>query len=112
MAFGGTAVPSGPPNNSRWFDTPDYEEVREAFSLVGRLKAQIEIKEIEIDEVERGVRRGSRKSDDIDAAKEASKDKRRELAELKSKLKIAEYDLDFLNYRKEIFKSVTFSTRN
>lgn len=111
MAFGDSVKPSPPETASKWHEVPDYTEVRETFNLVGRLKAEIEILDIEIEELERQVKRGSRKADDIDAAKEASKDKRIELARKRAELKIAEYDLDFLQYRKSMFTSINYTNR-
>lgn len=109
MAFGSSATQETP--KSIWHEIPDYDIVSSAFKLVGALKAKIELLEIEIDEIERKSRGGSRRADDIDTAKELSAGKRKELAQVKSELKIAEYDLEFLNFRRDIFKSVSFSSK-
>lgn len=102
----GDSVKSG-----SWTNSPDYEETKNAFIAVGRIKAQIDLLEIEIDEIERAIKRGSRKADVVDIAKEASATKRRELAELKSQLRIAEYELEFLQFRKDIYKSLLYSSK-
>lgn len=113
MGFGAKAVDGGKSEDvaSVWHEAPGFEEVREVFIRVGSLKAAIELLELEISEIERGVKRGSRKADDTDAAKEASKDKRRELAQKKAALYEAQAYQDWLNFRREIFKSVVFQTR-
>lgn len=110
MGFGSGAIPDNT-LKSIWTEIPDYSETAAAFKTVGTLKARIELLDIEIDEIERQSRRGSRKADDIDLAKELSAPKRRELAETKAKLKIAEYELEFIQFRKEIFKSVSFASK-
>lgn len=109
MAFGSAAVAEE--TKSVWSNTPDYDEVRESFVAVGALKAKVEVLELEISEVERSVKRGSRKADDTDAAKEASKDLRRQLAETKAKLYEAQALLDWYNFRKDIFRTVGYATR-
>lgn len=111
MGFGAKATGESGVTVSFWHTAPDYSETRELFTRVGKLKAQIELLEIEIAEQEREIKRGSRKSDIADDAKEASKDKRLQLARVKAALHEAEYDLKFCEYRKEIFKAVSFNTK-
>lgn len=113
MGFGTKAVDGGKSEDatSVWYEVPQFEEVKTAFIRVGSLKAAIELLELEISEIERGVKRGSRKAGDTDAAKEASKDKRRELAQKKAALYEAQAYQDWLSFRKEIFRSVVFQTR-
>lgn len=111
MGFGSKAVIEETKPVNIWHEVPQYDEVKNCFISVGSLKAKIELLELEITEVEREVKRGSKKADDIEAAKEASKDKRRELAETKAKLYEAVAYQDWLSFRKEIFKSVAYQTR-
>lgn len=109
MAFGDTVTNTT--SAGKWQDPPEYAEVRETYSLVGRLKAEIEVMTMDIEEIEREVKRGSRKAADTDAAKEASKAQRRELSKLKAALVVAQYELDFLNYRKDMLRTLSYGNK-
>lgn len=111
MGFGSGAVPEDNKPINVWSEVPQYSEVKDSFIRVGSLKARVELLSIEIDEIERGVKRGSRKAEIGDEAKEASKDKRLELARVKAELHEASAYLDWLNFRRDIFKSVSFSNK-
>lgn len=111
MGFGSGAIPEETKPTNVWSEVPEYHEVKAAYVAVGKLKAQSELLSIEIEEIERGVKRGSRKANTVDEAKEASKHKRLELARVKAELHEATAYLDWLNFRRDVLKTVSFANK-
>lgn len=112
MGFGSRATANTEnPLIQLWLTPPDYETSKAAFTRVGVLKAEIEVLEDRVKETERQIKRGSKKADDIDAAKEATVEDREKLTQLKSELHKAEYEIKWLDYHKEIAKLIGFTLR-
>lgn len=115
MGFGSGAVPEEKSNRNpfvnMWLNPPDYESAREAFTMVGKLKAEIQLLEGDIKDTEREARKGSRKAEAIDAAKQLTAEERDRLNRLKADLHKWEWQVKWLDYHKEVARLVGFVTR-
>lgn len=115
MAFGSAVTKieetTGEVKVNPWNNPPDFSEVRDAIITVGIIEAEIESLNLEISEIKRQIKRGSRKADVTEEAEEATVYQRTQLTNAKSRLAVARANEKWFLYWKEIFKGTSFKER-
>jgi len=96
-------------SDNPWLVAPEYQEVQAVMSRIGKLKAMLRILSFEIEDTENVVK--LEKPRDTAARFAASRDLQKRQAELEAELFSLIAQVDLLNYRKDMFKSMVYNQR-
>lgn len=95
-----------------WRNPPDFYDVQSATINVGIIEAEIESLNLEISEIKREIKKGSRKADIVDEAEAATKEQRERLTNAQSRLAVAKAHERWFLYWQKMYLGMIYKERN